>query len=979
MLSTDMVCLNSSSSSSYSTFISNVSSNCHRRLSQLPPPKATWSRSCLHFRSNIQALAASSSSIASRRKKKKKYGGVLPSILRSLELRDDVENTLDTFGENLSPKEQTVILKEQRSWERIIRVFDWFRSQKEYVPNVIHYNVVIRALGKAQRWDELRLCWIEMAKSGVLPANDTYSTLIDVYGKAGLVKEALLWVRHMRVRGYFPDEVTMSTVVKVLKDAGEFDIAEKFYKSWCDGRVEIDIVDLEDSLTGTVSGSGSIPLSFNSHFLSTELFKTGGRIPASNVVASSNTEKSLGKPRLTSTYNTLIDLYGKAGRLKDAAGVFSDMLKSGVALDAITFNTMIYICGSHGDLLEAESLLGKMGERGILPDTKTYNIFLSLYVNVGNIDAALSCHRRIRDAGLFPDDVTYRALLRALCEQNMVQAVEALMDEMKNSGVSLDDHSLPGIIKMYVNEGALDKAKDLLHNYQINGGLSSKICVAIMDVFAEQGLWSEAENIFVRKRDIAGQGRDVAEYNVMIKAYGTSKLYDKAIALFKGMRNQGTWPDECTYNSIIQMLSGADLVDQARGLLTEMMGMKIKPSCQTFSAVIRCYAHLGQLTYAVNVYHEMLQVGIKPNEVVYGSLINGFAECGSLKEAHEYFQKMEESGIAANLIVLTSLLKAYCKIGSLEGVKAIYERMKDLEGGLDRVACNSIIGFFADLGMVSEAKLVFEHLREKGWADGVSYAMMMCLYRNMGMLDDAIEIAEEMKPLGLLKDCVSYNQVLVCYASNGKLRECGELVHQMISQNLSPNEGTFKVLFTVLKKGGFPIEAVAQLESSYRAGKPYAQEAAITALYSMVGMHALALESAQAFTEPGSALDSFAYNVAIYCYGSAGDVDKALHVYMKILDEAVEPDIVTHINLVSCYAKAGLVEGVKRIYSQLKYGEIEPSESLFKAIINAYKMANRRDLAELVSQEMRLTLNKEECSETEAEDESDEAFLDGDF
>ncbi|KAI9122580.1 hypothetical protein K1719_006420 [Acacia pycnantha] len=180
---------------------------------------------------------------------------------------------------------------------------------------------------------------------------------------------------------------------------------------------------------------------------------------------------------------------------------------------------------------------------------------------------------------------------------------------------------------------------------------------------------------------------------------------------------------------------------------------------------------------------------------------------------------------------------------------------------------------------------------------------------------------------------------------------------------------------------GFTIEAVSQLESSYRDGKPYAQEAAITALYSMVGMHALALESAQAFTEPGAALDSFAYNVAIYCYGSAGDVDKALHVYMKVLDEEVDPDIVTHINLVNCYGKAGLVEGVKRMYSQLKYGEIEPSESLFKAIINAYKMANRRDLAELVSQEMRLTLNKEECSETETEewseteDESNEAFL----
>ena len=116
----------------------------------------------------------------------------------------------------------------------------------------------------------------------------------------------------------------------------------------------------------------------------------------------------------------------------------------------------------------------------------------------------------------------------------------------------------------------------------------------------------------------------------------------------------------------------------------------------------------------------------------------------------------------------------------------------------------------------------------------------------------------------------------------------------------------------------------------------------------------LALESAQAFIESGDALDSFAYNVAIYCYCSAGDVDKALNIYMNFLDEGVEPDIVTYINLISCYAKAGMIEGVKRIYSQLKYGEIEPSESLFKAVINAYKMANRTNLAELVSQEMEL-------------------------
>ncbi|KAL4394882.1 hypothetical protein AHAS_Ahas02G0196400 [Arachis hypogaea] len=352
-------------------------------------------------------------------------------------------------------------------WERVVKVFEWFKSQKGYVPNVIHYNVVFRVLGKAQRCNQLRLLWIEMAKNGVSPTSNTYSMLVDVYGKAGLVREALLWIKHMRLR-----------------------------------------------VTAT-NGSRLIPISFK-HFLSTELFKTGGR----NILNLSNKEIGPQKPQLTSTFNTLIDLYGKARRLKDAAEVFADMLKSGVAMDTITFNTMIFICGSHGNLLEAESLLNKTEEKGISPDTKTYNILLSLYANSGNTDAALCCYRRIRDVGLFPDDVTHRALLGALCSKNMVQAVEILIDEMEKSSVSVDEHSLPSIIEMYVNEGALDKANDMLQKFLMNGVPSSSICAAIMDAFAEKGHWLEAENVFYWERGVPGQRRDAIEYNVLIKAYG---------------------------------------------------------------------------------------------------------------------------------------------------------------------------------------------------------------------------------------------------------------------------------------------------------------------------------------------------------------------------------------------------------------------------------------------------------------------------
>jgi pentatricopeptide repeat protein len=250
-----------------------------------------------------------------------------------------------------------------------------------------------------------------MAKNNVLPTNNTYSMLVHCYGKAGLAKEALLWIKHMMMRGFLPDEVTMSTVVKVLKDVGEFDRAGRFYKNWCGGKVDLDDLDFDSPVLTTDGSKSSVPISFK-QFLSTELFKTGGGIRDSNDMLSLDMENaSPQKPQRTFTYNTMIDLYGKAGRPQDAADVFADMMKSGVALDSCTFNTIIFITGSHGNLVEAESLLVKMEEKGIFPNTRTYNILLSLYANAGNIDAALSCYRRIKEAGLFPDDVSTKLFL----------------------------------------------------------------------------------------------------------------------------------------------------------------------------------------------------------------------------------------------------------------------------------------------------------------------------------------------------------------------------------------------------------------------------------------------------------------------------------------------------------------------------------------------------------------------------------------
>lgn len=56
---------------------------------------------------------------------------------------------VEAVGKDLSYRERAIILKEHTSWKRALEIFVWFKG-KGYELTVIHYNTMIRSLGRAQ-------------------------------------------------------------------------------------------------------------------------------------------------------------------------------------------------------------------------------------------------------------------------------------------------------------------------------------------------------------------------------------------------------------------------------------------------------------------------------------------------------------------------------------------------------------------------------------------------------------------------------------------------------------------------------------------------------------------------------------------------------------------------------------------------------------------------------------------------------------
>ncbi|KAH7665800.1 HCP-like protein [Dioscorea alata] len=541
------------------------------------------------------------------------YGGCIPSILVALETFADLDDAFEPWEGNLSCKERTIILKEQTDWRRALSIFDWFKNKGCYELNVIHYNVMLKILGRAQRWDHVRNLWREMQSKCITPTNSTYGTLIDVFSKGGLNKEALLWLGEMYKQGMEPDEVTMGIVVQTYKKAGEFQKAEQFFKKWSSDR---------NDATQTRNSYGLY------------------------------------------TFNTLIDTYGKAGQLKEASDAFAQMLKEGIVPDIVTFNTIIHVSGNNGHLEEVDSLMELMKEIRCDPDTRTYNILISLYAKHDDITTAAGYFSKMKEAGLIPDIILSEA-------------------ELPEKGAS-----------------------------------------------------------YVRKMQEAGLVSD----------------------------------------------------------------------CIPYSMVMTRFAKLGKLEQAEELFDEMVAQGIEPDIVIYSILINAFSDIGSIDEALNYVDSMKHVGFALNSIICNSLIKLYTKAGYLLEAQETYKLAKSLDGGPDVYSSNCMIDLYCENSMVKEAEEVFNYLKRRGDASEFSYAMMLCLYKKIGLVDEAYRIAEEMHDSGLVTATLSYNSLIRLYTSDGRSWEAIKCFRQMVDSGAQPDDTTFKLLATILIRHGASKEAANRLE-----------------------------------------------------------------------------------------------------------------------------------------------------------------------
>ncbi|KAH6779408.1 hypothetical protein C2S52_010645 [Perilla frutescens var. hirtella] len=234
---------------------------------------------------------------------------------------------------------------------------------------------------------------------------------------------------------------------------------------------------------------------------------------------------------------------------------------------------------------------------------------------------------------------------------SLFSEAERLYIELKTSDVKLDMMAFSIVMRMYVKSGSLKKAcmvvdmmdeqknivpdvyllRDILCIYQ-RCGRDDKLTYLYYRVLKNDESWDEEMyncviNCCARVLPVdefsrlfdemlrKGLAPNTIIFNVMLNAYGKSKLFERArkafwIAKKRELKECGNGPDLCSYNTLIKAYGVAEMVEEGVGLVKEMRVNGIEPDRITYSNMITVLKKNDMFLEAVKWSLWMKQMGL---------------------------------------------------------------------------------------------------------------------------------------------------------------------------------------------------------------------------------------------------------------------------------------------------------------------------------------------------------------------------------
>ncbi|OIT28165.1 PREDICTED: pentatricopeptide repeat-containing protein At4g13650 [Nicotiana attenuata] len=573
--------------------------------------------------------------------------------------------------------------------------------------------------------------------------------LIDLYSKNGLVDSAKQVFEDMVVRdssswvamlsGFCKNERGEDGIL-LYKDMRKFGVIPTPYvfSSVISASTKIKAFDLGEQLHASIYKWGFLTNVFVGNALVTLYSRCGYLTLAEQVFIEMPQKDGV-------TYNSLISGLSLKGFSDKALQLFEKMQLGSLKPDCVTIASLLGACASLGALQKGRQLHSYATKAGLCSDSIIEGSLLDLYVKCSDIETA---HKFFLGSQM-ENIVLWNVMLVGYGQMGDLDESFQIFSQMLVKGLQPNQYTYPSILRTCTSVGALYLGEQI-HSQVLKTGFWQNVyvCSVLIDMYAKHEKLDAAEKIFWRLNE-----EDVVSWTSMIAGYAQHDLFVEALTLFRKMQHHGIRSDNIGFASATSACAGIQALDQGRQIHAQSVVSGYSLDHSIGNALIFLYARCGRIQDAYAAFDK-----IDTRDIIsWNGLVSGFAQSGFCEEALEVFSRLNGDGVEANMFTYGSAVSAAANTTNIKQGKQIHARIIKTGYNAEIEASNVLITLYAKCGSLVDARKEFLEMQNK---NDVSWNAMITGYSQHGCGNEAIELFEEMRHLGVKPNHVTYLGVL---------------------------------------------------------------------------------------------------------------------------------------------------------------------------------------------------------------------------
>uniref|UniRef100_A0A6N2M810 Pentatricopeptide repeat-containing protein n=1 Tax=Salix viminalis TaxID=40686 RepID=A0A6N2M810_SALVM len=556
--------------------------------------------------------------------------------------------------------------------------------------------------------------------------------------------------------------------------------------------------------------------------------------------------KNTGLPPTLHKFKTLFFGLCKKGWLVEAELVFEEMEVQGFFVDKM------------GLFDKAWVLWNLMSDLGIQPNEVTYNLMIWYYCKQGKLDCAFDYFVRISDPNVKLGMWIYNVLINGLCHQGYVGEAIQVFDIMcKNTGLPPTRHMFKTLFFGLCKKGWLVEAELVFEEMEVQGFFVDKVM-----------------------------------YTSLMNAHGKNKKMKMAMRVYFRMLKKGCDPDICTYNTLIHGFLKMGLYDKAWVLWNLMSDLGIQPNEVTYNLMICYYCKQGKLDCATMLLNSMVPCNLAPCVHCYTPIIAALYKQNRCLEVDEMCERMLESGIIPDHVLFFVLMKNEPKGLELQLCLLMLQAIAKTVW-LDHSSLSNFDKINSSAGLEQEIELI---LREITRIDlnlcnvaGSIYVSALC---EGGKTEAALACFKNVASAGCIPLLFTFNSLIKRLFQDGRFEDVKSLFEIMQNEGIVPNLETYLIMVKEYCKQEDLASAFGILDQMKEMG-PEPNVAIYACIIACLSKQRRISE--ECFT--------VAYMTMIKAYTRNGRGDKALNLFEKMIENAIQPSSYSYTALLSGLVK----------------------------------------------------------------------------